>query len=146
MTAPEAAAGFFLLAFGLGCGLGLLYGFLRPLRPKWTNLSDFLFLLGAFWAWLYHSFGICGGDIRPAYALGLGLGCVAFDCSVGRIIMPAFSGFWHLAARMLHFLWYPVEKISKIVKNMFASLKKWVTIVKCNRPHSRKKLGGRPYG
>jgi hypothetical protein len=27
----------------LGCGLGLLYGFLRPFRPRW--LGDLLFVI-----------------------------------------------------------------------------------------------------
>ena len=146
MTAPEVAAGYFLRAFFLGCGLGVLYGFLRPLRPKWTALADGLFLLGAFWAWLTLSFGICGGDIRLVYTLGLGLGCLVFDRALGRLLKPVFGGFWNLTARILAFLLYPAKIISKFAKIMFASLKKWVTIVWCNRPHSRKKLGGRPYG
>ena len=48
MTPPELAAGRFLAACLLGAQLGVWYGFLRPLRPRWTALSVSLFLLGLF--------------------------------------------------------------------------------------------------
>ena len=52
----------------LGAGLGVLYGFLRPLRPKHTLLGDLLFLTGLGWAWLYLALAVCGGDLRPGYS------------------------------------------------------------------------------
>ena len=48
MTPPALAAQRFGLACLLGGGLGLCYGFLRPLRPKRTALSDLLFLPALF--------------------------------------------------------------------------------------------------
>ena len=67
-----------LQRFGAGCllgvGLGVLYGFLRPLRPKHTLFSDFVFLLGLGWAWLYLALAVCGGDLRPGYSFGLAAG------------------------------------------------------------------------
>ena len=44
MTDPALDARRFGIACLLGLALGLYYGFLRPLRPKHTVLSDFLFL------------------------------------------------------------------------------------------------------
>ena len=52
MTTPQAEALRFLTACLLGAGLGVVYGFLRPLRPKWTTLADSAFLLAAVLAWL----------------------------------------------------------------------------------------------
>ena len=101
MTAPSVAAGFFLRACTLGCGLGFLYGFFRPLRPRWTTAADGAFFVAAFWCWLYLSFGVCGGDIRLAYILGMWLGCLVFDRTVGRWLRPVFGGFWNLTGRIL---------------------------------------------
>ena len=61
---PGTAAYRLVCALALGAALGLFYGFLRPLRPKYTVLADGVFLLGAFWVWLYYNFDICQGDIR----------------------------------------------------------------------------------
>ena len=74
MTATAAAAGRFGMACLLGAVLGAVYGFLRPLRPKWTFLADTLFLAAAVLAWLRLSFGICQGDLRLAYTAGLAMG------------------------------------------------------------------------
>ena len=70
MTAPGIAAERFGTACLIGAGLGLVYGFLRPLRPKFTALSDLVFLLALLWGWLYLAFGICRGNsgfptVRP---------------------------------------------------------------------------------
>ena len=77
---PTQSAQHFLLATLMGLGLGLIYGFLRPLRPKHTHLSDFLFVIVLFWVWLQLNFGVCYGDIRlggvdfgAAFATGLWL-------------------------------------------------------------------------
>ena len=107
MTEPTQAAGCLLWALALGAGLGVVYGFLRPLRPRLTHLADLLFVVVAFYAWLYLSFAICHGQIRLAGTLGLAAGCVAWESTVGRALRPVFFGFWRL-------LWVPVEKIVKI--------------------------------
>ncbi len=64
MTTPAEAAARVGLSLLWGAGLGLYYGFLRPLRPRHTTLSDLLFLPALLWAWLQVCFGICRGDIR----------------------------------------------------------------------------------
>ena len=63
MTSPVTAFRWLLSGLVLGCLLGVYYGFLRPLRPRFTLLSDLLFVPVAGWVWLYYSFAICGGDI-----------------------------------------------------------------------------------
>ena len=62
MTAPGTAAGRFAAACLLGMGLGLWYGFLRPLRRSRPNTADLLLLPAAVWA------SRCAGGIcaRPA--------------------------------------------------------------------------------
>ena len=93
MISPGLSALRFAAALGIGALLGVYYGFLRPLRPRHTLLSDLLFLPAAFWGWLYLSFGICKGDIRLGYSLGLALGGVLLDVTLGRLLRPVFSGF-----------------------------------------------------
>ena len=76
MNAPSIAAVRFLTACGYGVVLGLLYGILRPLRPKHTTFADGVFVTAAAWAWLKLSFGICQGDIRIGYTAGLFVGAI----------------------------------------------------------------------
>ena len=64
MMTPSVAGARTLAALILGAGLGFLYGFLRPLRPKHTWLADSLFVLAALAGWVYLAFGICQGDPR----------------------------------------------------------------------------------
>ena len=59
------------MACGVGAGLGLVYGFLRPLRPRLTHLCDLLFVLAAFWGWIYVGFGICLGDVNMACTMAM---------------------------------------------------------------------------
>ena len=67
MTAPIDAAARFGAACLLGMGLGLVYGFLRPLRPRLTALADSLFVLCMGYGWLVLCFGICQGGIRQGH-------------------------------------------------------------------------------
>ena len=63
MTAPGEAAHHFAAAWLIGCLVGIWYEFLRPLRPRFTALSDGLFLLGLLAGWLRLGFGvICWQD------------------------------------------------------------------------------------
>lgn len=48
MITPAEAARQFLDSLILGGCLGLTYSFLRPLRPRFTGLSDLLFLAALF--------------------------------------------------------------------------------------------------
>lgn len=94
MTPPALAVARFLRGCLLGIPAGIWYGFLRPLRPRFTALSDLLFLLGFYWCWIYFSFAVCRGDLRLGYAAGLFLGCFGFDRTAGRLLRPLFSLFW----------------------------------------------------
>ena len=79
MNTPAVAAQRFGMACLLGVLLGVYYGFLRPLRPKLTALSDLLFVLGAGWVWLYLGFAVCRGDLRFGYTCGMFLGWFLWD-------------------------------------------------------------------
>ena len=81
---PAAAAYRMACALALGAALGLIYGFLRPLRPRHTLLSDGIFLAVTAWAWIYLCFGICAGDIRAGYAFGLLTGGIIWERTAGR--------------------------------------------------------------
>ena len=71
MTAPAVAAARFCGAAAVGAGLGLFYGFLRPLRQKSNWFADLIFMIATFFGWVYVGFGICGGDLRLGCNLGL---------------------------------------------------------------------------
>ena len=75
------------LAWGLVLGgvLGMLYAFLRPLGRKHPALADGLFLLGAAWAWLWQGFGVCGGDLRLGYYIGVPVGALVWYRAAGRL-------------------------------------------------------------
>lgn len=128
MNRPELAARQFALACLVGVGLGLVYGFLRPLRRKFEILGDLLFVAALFWGWLYWGFGICGGDYPGPGLLGLGLGGTVWEATAGRLLRPAFSFFWESLGKMFQSALWPCKKILKIMKILFASVEKWVTI------------------
>lgn len=71
MTAPGLAAVRFGWAWVIGAVLGAVYGFLRPLRPRFTVPADALFVAAAIWGWLILAFDICRGDPRPGYSAGM---------------------------------------------------------------------------
>ena len=126
---------FLLLGKGLlmGCGLGLIYGFLRPVHPRW--LGDLLFSAGFFWAWFQLMFGICGGDLRLAYTVALLGGLFLWESTFGRFLRPVFSSFWKVFSKIFYIIWLPFKNILKksgnFINFLFARSKKWVTI-KCN--------------
>jgi hypothetical protein len=126
MTVPAVAAKCLLAALGIGGALGGLYDFLRPLRPRLTGLTDLLFVIAALWGWVYLTFGVCGGDSRLGCTLGMLIGGVLWECSLGWLLRPVWKGFW------LVFLW-PGKKIANIFYKfyifMLAIGKKWFTIV-----------------
>ena len=115
MNPPAEAAWRFLPALLLGCGLGLLFGFLRPLKRRF--FPDLLFFAATMWAWVFLSFGICLGDLRPVYTLTLLAGIFLWDRSFGRWLIPVFSSFWKG-----FFLVF--AKISLPLKNFSAKCKK----------------------
>jgi hypothetical protein len=142
MTAPGIAFARFFWACGLGVGLGIWYGFLRPLRPRHTFLADSLFILILLPVWIFHSFAICLGDMRLGYLGGLFLGMVGWDVTAGRLLRPVFALFWRGVGKIWEILFYPVKKFLFFVKNLFASAKKWVTIKWNNRRQNRRIPGG----
>ena len=82
---------------GIGAVLGLWYGFLRPVRPRW--LGDLFFVMALCYGWLVLSFGVCRGDIRLGYTAAIGLGAAAFDRGPGRLFRGPFRWFWGLVGR-----------------------------------------------
>lgn len=130
--APALTAARFGLGLLLGAGLGLVYGFLTPLRPRWTGLADGIFVLALLWGWLVLSFGVCRGDVRLSYTVSLFLGVWAFHRTAGRLLMPLFRGFWRGIGAIFRGIVYPARKFFKKIrenlKKVFASLKKRGTI------------------
>ena len=113
MNAPALSARYFLTACLLGCIGGVYYGFLRPLRPKHTVLSDLLFLPVLIYLWLQLSFGVCKGDLRLGYTAGLAVGAVVFDRTAGIWIRPVFWGYWRGLDSIWGWLTQPVKNFFK---------------------------------
>ena len=109
MTPPAVAAGRLAIACGLGLVLGLVYGFLRPMRARATHLGDGIFLLCATGAWLYLGFGICEGDLRLGYFAGLFAGGFLWEMTVGRLLRPVFFAFWKVFFRIWDFPRYVIR-------------------------------------
>ena len=149
MTGPALDGWRFLWACLIGLILGLYYGFLRPLRPKHTLLSDILFLPALIYGWLYLGFAICRGDLRLGYCAGLLVGGLAWELTVGRLLRPVFRGFWQLVSRIFRGISNIFKKFFKksykITKKIFAIWKKSFTIEGTTRMIMRKKNGGVPH-
>ena len=116
MTVPEVAAQRLLAACLLGTALGLWYGFLRPLRPKYTALCDGAFAAALLLAWLKLMFGVCRGDLRVGALVAMMLSAVVSDRTVGCLFRPVFRVFWGFVAGMKEMLGIPLKKIYKIAK------------------------------
>ena len=146
MTGPVLEAYRFGWACLLGLGLGVCYGFLRPLREKHPRLADFLFLPVLGYSWLYLGFAICRGDLRLAYTAGLFVGAWVWDRTLGRLLQPVFGWIWKLFGLIWGQITGPVRKILKNIqknaKNLFARWKKWFTIMGTKRRYRRQKNGG----
>jgi hypothetical protein len=112
MTDPAVAVRALVSALGMGAGLGLCYGFLRPLRPRLTALADLLFIAATFWVWLVHTFALCGGNSRPVCLVAMAAGAVAWDRSFGRCLRPVFALFWRGIG-------WPFEKIGPILRKIY---------------------------
>ncbi|MBR6596216.1 MAG: spore cortex biosynthesis protein YabQ [Oscillospiraceae bacterium] len=145
MTPPSLAAARVLRALALGAQLGAVYGFLRPLRPRHTTLSDLIFVLIFGWAWLYLAFGICGGDLRVGYLAAMVLGALILDRTAGKLLRPVFSGFWKLWRKIWGKLLLPGKKFFIFSKKLVASVKKWGKIKWSNRRNLRRLSGGEPH-
>ena len=130
----------------LGGCLGIFYGFLRPLGRRHRHLADVLFALGAMWIWLYLSFAVCRGDIRPVYLLGLGCGTLLWEKTVNFWLRPVYFGFWEIIAGIFRIFLFPWKKILEFAKILFASAEKWVTIKCIKLYESLKKRRKEPHG
>ncbi len=128
MTAPGLAFRLLAVCVAAGAVLGLWYDFLSPLRPRHTAAADLAFLGVSLAVWVYMSFGICGGDLRMGYLLGVAAGGALWRWGPGRLVRPLFRGFWRIAGEIFRRILLPVKKFLKFLKIMFASAKKWVTI------------------
>lgn len=146
MISPAIAAQRFGISVLLGAVLGIYYGFLRPLRPKHTALSDLLFLPAAAYTLLYMAFAVCRGDLRPEHTVGLFLGGFGWELTVGRLLRPVFSFFWRTLGQIIRLFTDPYKNILKKLKKfcifLLCSGKKASTIKWNNRQHTRRRRGG----
>ena len=134
MTAPTTDLHRVLWGLVLGCALGAIYCFLRPLRPRHKILSDLLFCPPACYVWLYFSFAVCQADLRFGYTLSLFLGGWLFVATLGRWLDPVFRGFWRILLGAVKGFLCKIRKILKKVKKscifLLATKKKTVRINK----------------
>jgi hypothetical protein len=146
MTTPAVAASRLWYACLMGGVLGLCYSVLRPLRPKYTAAADLAFLAVVYRFWLELSWGICRGDFRISYLVGMAAGFFLWEAFPGKLLQGVFAGFWKVLGAFTRFLWIPGKIIFSFMKKMFASGEKWVTIGWNHRRHMTRKYGGPPYG
>ena len=116
MTAPAQAALQFVQGLGLGVGLGILYGSLRPLRRRRAIPADLVFMVAAFWAWLQLSFGICRGDIRLGTTSALALGALAWELTAGRLLRRPIALFWQTVGQLMALLFRPLKYFLQIIQ------------------------------
>lgn len=132
MNTPATDIHRFLLGCLIGACLGVWYGALRPMRQKHPYLADLLFVPALFYGWLYLSFAICGGDLRIGYTVGLLIGCLLEELTLGKLLRPVFSFLWKLQCRIYSIFTLPIKKFfkfcGKTVNFLFARSKKWSTI------------------
>ena len=119
MIPPLVAARNLAAALLFGCVLGVLYSFLRPLRPRF--LADGLFLCGLFSLWTYLGFGVWGGDLRFGYTAGLFLGALLWHRLFGAVLTGLFSLFWQGLTRPVRGI---LKKFIKKRKFLFPRAKK----------------------
>ena len=117
MTAPDAAFRQLLAAVAMGLSLGLVYGFLRPLRRGFSLLPDAVVVLFAFYLALQLGFGVCGGDLRLGYLAGLLGGAFLWEATLGRLLRPIFARFWGFLWWIVGVPWGFLKKILKKLRN-----------------------------
>ena len=91
MNTPAIAWNRFLTGLILGCVLGIIYGFFRPVRRGKAIVPDLIFAVFAIWIYLYHSFAICRGDLRMGYFASLILGAIGWEFTFGRWLQPVYG-------------------------------------------------------
>jgi hypothetical protein len=146
MTAPKEAAYQLLTCLLIGVITGMCYGFFRPLGRKSHLLRDLLFAPVCIYLWLFAAFRVCRGDIRMGYFAAQALGAVAWECTLGKFLQPVWAFFWKYFLSLFAPWGYIFKKTEKIIKFLFASGKKWVTIKGRNRFFKNPRPEGDPYG
>ena len=128
MTEPAIAFRRFLIGLFLGCTLGIVYGFLRPIRRGKAILADIIFMVFAGWVYLYYGFSVCKGDLRLGYTLPPILSAMAWNSLFTLWLQPIFDGFWLFVAKIFAPFQIFFKKSMFFIKFLFASGKKWVKI------------------
>ena len=111
MMSPAIAFRRFGIGILLGVALGLLYGFLRPLRRKRNGFWDLVFVLCAGWVYLYYGFAVCRADLRMGYFFAPIAGGLGWEWSFGRYLRPFFAGFWEKTRSLARPFWKIFKKI-----------------------------------
>ena len=128
MTPPALLFSRFLTACLLGGGLGFFYDLFTPLPRGLRHLSDVLFVLSLFACGIYLGFGVCEGDLRPAYSAGLFMGFLLWRSTLGRLLRPAVSLLYRSVQGIFGKIWGHFKKMSKNIpgfcKKTFAIVKK----------------------
>lgn len=131
MTPAESIRHFSVAAL-MGLGLGLYYGFLRPVRVKHPHWGDLCFLAGLYWAWLWLNFAVCHGDIRLGCNAGLIVGIFLCELTLGRLLRPVFQFFWAGVSKFFGFIFAPFKiffkKMAIFSNFLLARIKKVGTI------------------
>ena len=127
MITPRIAAVRFLGGIAVGGVLGILYSFLRPLGSRRRHLADFLFVSALVPAWVYYSFAVCDGDLRPGYWPSLFLGGWLTDRTVGRLLRPVWATFWQIIGWIYQKIKKFFLKLKIFCKKIFTDAKKLIT-------------------
>ena len=112
MIPPAESARRLIAAALFGCALGLVYGFLRPLRKKSAAFGDVVFLLVFLFCLVELDFGVCGGDLRPWELSMVLLALTVWELTAGRLLRPLFFGFWGAIAGIFR----PILSIGKKIQ------------------------------
>ena len=118
MMLPAAAALRFVFSVLIGVALGIVYSILRPLRPRYTAVSDLLFLPAVLYAVLFMAFAVAQGDLRPEHLAGMFIGGVLWEWLPGRWLRPVFAMVWQP-------FWKILGCFSCVFKKFFGKIKKF---------------------
>ena len=128
MTPPSLLFSRFLIACLMGGALGLCCDILGILPRVLRHLWDGVFVVFLFACGIQLGFGVCEGDLRPAYSTGLLVGFFIWQHTLGRLLRPLFSRFSRCCQDVFAKIWAICKKmmknISVICKKLFAIVKK----------------------
>lgn len=127
----------FLLSALVGLAYGIHYDILRGLHrtlPALKHLLDFWFSLSFLIGNLLLALYAGNGEYRIFMLLGTALAMVVYFLTVSRFFVLVFTKFWQFLTLPLRFIARNCKKylknLLKIVKNIFSTRKKSVTIIK----------------